>query len=242
MFGKSLKALNTRGKTEEQKKVIKYFSNTSIFRAMFGMVMSNENFDLLLNRKADEVVSKIDERVLVSHGIDVNEVNEIQPILIEGYYAGSHYFKLFKDNTFRASEYQMTYLMFSEKQMYAYSYVFDMTSADATEQTNEYFYEDITNIKVTLEKTDCLKPRPSNFIVGWTIAVVLGILLSFLVLPAIVAIIGVIVLCFFGFSRTVTESLILRITVPGDEFVCAMKPENIEAVQGMKAKIREKKR
>jgi len=30
--------------------------------------------------------------------------------------------------------------------------------------------------------------------------------------------------------------------VPGDEFVCVMKPENIAAIQGMKAKIREKKK
>ena len=61
--------------------------------------------------------------------------------------------------------------------------------------------------------------------------------MGFLILIA-----GVILSVYLGYSRRVVSNLTLRLTVPGDEFVCVMNPENIEAIQGMKAKIREKKK
>lgn len=242
--------MGERGKTKEQKKIVRYFRCTGFWGMFFRI--SHSVFDSLLDRKAEEVTSQIAKRALEAHGMDVDEVKEIPPIFVEDYYLGSPYFKWFRDNTFRASKYQMSYLMFSEKQIYAYSYIFDMASADTDEQTKEFFYEDITSIDIVKTQRDRLAPRPLEYIIGGIACLIIGFLLilygfsesmsllgfiGFLVLIA-----GVILTWFRGFSRRLVDGLSLRVTVPGDEFVCAVNPDNIEAIQGMKAKIREKKK
>ena len=252
----------SRGKTKEQKMVIRYFGSISFSDIFLGWItsgiwfiiffvrrLSNATFDSLLESKADELALRLEERALTVHGMDASEVNEIPPILTEGYYSGSRYFKISRDQKFRASEYQMTYLMFSDKQMYAYSYIFDLTSADTSEKTKEYFYEDITNVEASKEQIDFPAPRPSEFIIAGIACIIIGLLtmmlgiripyIMLLGFPILVA--GVILTAFLGYSRRVVENLVLKLTVPGDSFVCAMNPENMEAIQGMKAKIREKK-
>ena len=252
--------MGMRGKTAEQKKVVKYFMSTGILGMIFRI--SNSTFDNLLNSKADELVSGIEGRALETHGMDADEVKEIPPILAEGYYEGSQYFKVFRNTfhtsesqfrsseyQFRASEYQMTYLMFSDKQMYAYSYIFDLTSANTSEQTKEYFYEDITSVEVTKKQIEFPTPRPMEYLVGGIAGIILGLLLMVLstgnggvvFLGLLILVFGIIIAFFAGYSRHIVEKLFLRLTVAGDEFVCAMKPENMEAIQGMKAKIRDKK-
>jgi hypothetical protein len=237
--------MGMRGKTKEQKKIIKYFMSTGILGMIFKI--SNSTFDSLLNSKADEVVAQIENRALECHGMDADEAKEIPPILAENYYFGSRYFKMFRDLTFRASEYQMSYLMFSEKQLYAYSYIFDLTSKNTTEQTNEFFYEDITNIEVTKKQIERPVPRPMEFIVGSIASFIIGLIMllgnSVTIFFGVLLLIAGIVLLFFARnSLRVVENLILRITVAGDEFICAMNPDNITAIQGMKAKKREKKK
>ena len=251
-----------RGKTKEQKMVIRYFGSMSLSDIFLGSItlgvwfiifylrkISNATFDSLLNSKADELALRVEERALKVHGMDATEVNEIPPILAEGYYSGSLYFKICKDLTFRASEYQMTYLMFSDKQMYAYSYIFDLTSADTAETTKEYFYEDITNVEATKIQIDFPAPRPSEYIIGGIACIIIGILMMILSLKSVyllflgfpILVVGVIVTAFLGYARHVVDNLVLKLTVPGDNFVCAMSLDNMEAIQGMKAKIREKK-
>ena len=243
--------MGLHGKTQEQKKIIKYFMSTGILGMIFRI--SDSAFDNLLNSKADELVSRIEDRALEAHGMDADEVKEIPPILVENYYSGSRYFKMFRDLTFRASEYQMTYLMFSDKQMYAYSYIFDLTSDETTEQTKEYFFEDITNVEITKKQIEHPAPRPMEYIVGGYAGIIIGILLMMIGLNSgreviIILYLGLLSLAcgvylafFWGFSRRLVDSLVLRLTVPNDEFVCSMKSENIEAIQGMKAKLRDKK-
>jgi len=241
--------MGMRGKTKEQKKIVKFFMSTGLLGMIFRI--SNATFDRLLNSKADELVSGISKRALETHGMDEEEVREIPPILIEDFYGGSQYYKMFRDNTFRASEYQMTYLMFSDKQMYAYSYIFDLTSADTTEQTKEYFYEDITSVEVTKKQIEFPAPRPMEYILGGVAGIIIGLLLMVVAVSVengvvmffgfLILVAGVVLAAFLGYSRRVVEKLILRLTVPEDEFICAMNPNNITAIQGMKAKIREKK-
>jgi tetrahydromethanopterin S-methyltransferase subunit F len=126
--------------------------------------------------------------------------------------------------------------LFSEKQLYAYSNTFDLTSYETSEITQEFFYEDISSIDVTINEVEYLKPRSMGFLIGCWIAIILGFILGF-----IPTIIGILLLIFAGHTRGIVKNLVLKITVPNDEFVCVMKPDNLKAIQGMKAKIREKK-
>ena len=237
-----------RGKTKEQKKVIKYFLSTGLLGAIFKI--SNEEFEAIMGQKVQWFRSQIHARALQVHGMDDDEVKEIPPIYIGDYNIRSRFRKIFKDLRFRASGYQMSYLLFSDKQMYAYKYNFDLTCADTTEQTKEYFYCDITDVEVIHEGVELPDPRPLKYKLGGIGAILLGVILMlafmrspgvgiFFLLCGIVA--GIILLCFLGFTRTVYHNLVLRLTVPGDVYECAMNAENIPAIQGMKAKLREKK-
>jgi len=240
--------MGLRGKTKEQKQIIKYFMSTGILGMIFRI--SNSTFDNLLKRKVDEFSSQIETRALDAHGMDYDEVKEIRPILVENHYRFSRYFKIFRDHTFRASEYQMTYLMFGEKQLYAYSYIFDLTGADTVEQTKEYFYKDITNVEVTKGQIEHPAPRPMEYIIGGIACIIIGLLLvlvsqgngGVIFLGGLILAAGVFISAFAGYSRRVIDYLILKLTVSDDEFICAMNIENIAAIQGMKAKIREKKK
>ena len=163
------------GKTGEQKRIIKYFKSTGILGAIFRI--SNDTFDNVLNNRVHELGSEIEKRSLEAHGMDSEEVQEIPPIHVENYYDESRYQKVFRDFSLRASEYQMSCLMFSEKQMYAYSHIFDLTSEETTEQTKEYFYEDITNVDVTKKEIELINPRPIGYVIGGLAAILSGIIL-----------------------------------------------------------------
>jgi ABC-type dipeptide/oligopeptide/nickel transport system permease subunit len=242
--------MQMRGRTQEQKKVIKYFNSTGLLGMIFRI--SNSTFDAILDSKIQAHSQTIEKRALAAHGMDADEVKEIPPVRVENYYTFSRYFKMFRDLTFRASEYQMSYLMFSEKQMYAYCHTFDLTTENTTVQTREYFYEDITAIDVTQRNVEYMNPRSLMYILGGIGAVILGLILCVAGMEEVNAIVSFIGVCFviaglvvgifMGYSRSIVKTLVLRLTVAGDEFICAMKPENIVAIQGMKAKLREKKK
>ena len=175
------KNINHNGKPEDQKKVVQYLNGIVIdstfwllllFTYGIGVVirhminlMTNDDFDKLLDSKSKGVASQIADRALKSHGMDADEVREIPPILAEDFYPKSRFSKLCRDLSFRASEYQMTYLMFSEKQLYSFRHTFDLTSADTDEQTNEFFYEDITSVDITKTQRDMPVPRSWLYIV-----------------------------------------------------------------------------
>jgi uncharacterized coiled-coil protein SlyX len=175
------KNINHDGKPENQKKMVQYLNGIVIdstfwFLLLFtfgiGVIirhisnlMTNNDFDRLLNVKKEKIASQIAARALESHGMDADEVREIPPILAEDFYPKSRFSKLFRDLTFRASEYQMTYLMFSEKQVYSFKHTFDLTSTDTDEQTNEFFYEDITSIDIAKKQRDMPVSRSWQYIV-----------------------------------------------------------------------------
>ena len=237
--------LTDKGKTKEQKNIIRFF-RPGLLRAIFPI--STDFFMSVLEKKKKEHGENILEKALAKHGMDKDEVKEIPPIFIEDYYGASEYYKITQDYTMYASQYQMTCLTFSDKQVYAYSVLFDTTSNNTEIHTDEYFYKDITNLNVIHDKVELVNPRhwcyplSAILLLGFGYSLIfstfsgLGLYLGFASFIS-----GLITLFFLGFSRTVEDKLILRLTVPGDVFECAMKIENIPAVQGMKAKIREKK-
>lgn len=237
--------MGMRGRTTEQKNIIRYFKSTGILGLIFRI--SDATFDQILNTWIHKCRSWIAERAQSLSGVDADEIKEIPPFLVENYYPDSRFIKMFRDHTFRASEYQMSCFMFSDKQIYIYNYIFDLTSANTTEQTREYSYEDITDVEVTKKVVEFANPRSLQYLLGGIAAILLGLVMTFIpgvgwffLLAGVVT--GIVLIGFLGYTRSTADYLSLRLTVPGDEFICAIKAENINTIQSMKAKIREKKK
>lgn len=118
-----------------------------------------------------------------------------------------------KDRKWRSSAYQISWIFFSDTQVYVYQYTFNMDEDGKKESTEEYFYKDITNFstssdtveKEVLEKVSCKGEAT--------------------------------------YTRKNVDSNRFAMVVPGDKFYCSMEQSDYteRAIQGMKAKLREKK-
>lgn len=210
------------GKTEEQKKVIDYFLSEG---GCLSKAMKDAEYDQMVNKVLKSI--NWEEKVLSRLGIDNSQINEIEPIITEGYYTYSSDLnksdknnkpkvldKTGKDGNFRSSAYQKTYMYFSSEQVFLYQMTFYMNSSDTEEVAKEFFYKDITSfstisktLECIIEKTSgCLKKKSSvdrNFI-------------------------------------PLTE---FKLIVPGDEFSCSLIGNELRegSLQALKAKLREKK-
>ena len=199
-----------KGRTEEQKKVIKYFLGGG---GCLSSTIQDEEYDALVQAKAKSMDFK--QKALNKIGLDESQVNEIEPVHFEGYYFDEKktYAKWGKDRVWRSSAYQVSWLFFSSTQVYVYQYTFNMDEDGKKESTEEYFYRDITNFSTssdTVEK-EVLNKVNCN---GQAIYV-----------------------------RKNVDSNRFALVVPGDKFYCSMEQSDYteRAIQGMKAKLREKK-
>ncbi|MBR2722042.1 MAG: hypothetical protein IKB75_04605 [Clostridia bacterium] len=207
-----------KNKTPEQEKVIRYFYNQP--KGCFGKVMSDAEYDKMVNdflaknnSFKDKAISKI--------GLDESEISLIAPVCIKGYLFDDKkaYAKCGKDDKlWRSSMFQVSWIFFSETQVYLYQYTFNFDENGKKESSEEYFYKDVVNFssseetveKVTWEsKKGCLgKPGPLERV-----------------------------------TREV-ENVRLSIVVPGDKMYCAatVTDDSFEtSIKGMKNLLREKK-
>jgi len=203
-----------KGRTPEQQSVIKYFIGSGGgCLSMFSSGLSDEQYEGMVMSKAKATDFKA--KALGKIGLDESQVNEIEPIHFEGYRFDDKDAdaKFGKDGKWRSSMYQISWVFFSSTQVYVYQYSFSMTEDGRKEQTEEYFYKDITNCsttsdtveKVVVEKSGCKGEEKV--------------------------------------TRKNVDSTQFTIVVPGDKFRCSMVQSEYseKAVQGMKAKLREKK-
>ncbi len=129
-----------KGKTEEQKKVIRYF----VLEGCLAGTMSDSDYDSMVNARAQSMDFK--QKALEKHGIDIDQVQEIPPVHFEGYvFDNKSFAKRGKDNVWRSSKYQTTWIFFSDTQVYFYQYTFNLDESSKRESTDEYFYKDIVN-------------------------------------------------------------------------------------------------
>lgn len=204
-----------KGRAPDQQKVIKYFYGV---KGCFSKGMSDEEYDAMVMAKAKSMDFK--QKALGKIGLDESQVNEVAPIHFEGYYFSEEkdktqtFAKFGKDRLWRSSAYQITWIFFSSTQVYVYQYTFNMDEDGKKEDTQEYFYKDITNFSTTSDTVE--KPVPAK--TGCTGNVTK-----------------------YELKNVDTTSFML--SAMGDKLKCAMKQtdENEKAVQGMKAKLREKK-
>ncbi len=199
-----------KGRTPDQQKVIKYFYGDS---GCLSKGLSDQEYEAMIQAKLSSIDFK--QKALNKIGLDESQVSEIRPVRFDGYVFDDKkaYARCGKDRIWRSSAYQVSWIFFSNTQVYVYQYTFNMDEDGRRESTEEYFYRDITNFstssdaveKEVVDKVSCT---------GKT-----------------------------TYIRKNVETNRFALIVPGDKFYCSMKQSDYseKAIQGMKAKLREKK-
>ena len=175
--------------------------------------MTDEEYEGMIMAKAKSMDFK--QKALDKIGLDESQVNEVAPIHLENYLFNDKntYSRRGKDGLWRSSAYQISWIFFSSTQVYVYQYTFNMDEDGKKEHTEEFFYKDITNFSTT-----------SDTIEMWTVSKV--------------SCTGKVT-----YVRTNVETNRFQLSAMGDKFYCAMQQNDYteKAIQGMKAKLREKK-
>jgi hypothetical protein len=205
-----------KGRTPEQQSVVKYFLKGE---GCLSKNITDAEYETLIRNRVNSLNSK--QKALDKIGLDESQVNEIPPVYFEGYVFESEkkneelLAKVGKDREWRSARYQVSWLFFSDTQVYLYQYTFNMDEDGKKEATNEYFYKDITSFSTSSDTVEALVTVEKGGCLSKTIEL---------------------------FSKAVdTERFALA--VPGDKFYCSLtKKQDTEGViQAMKAKLREKK-
>lgn len=134
------------GKTAEQKKVIHYFLDEG---CRFG-VMEDEQYMSMVKAKVDSLNLK--EKALNAIGLDEDELKEIPPVCLGGFDLRKEWVRKTESGKWVSSAYQVTWLFFSDTQVFFYSYRFNLDEDKKREISQEFFYKDVTSITVTTEE------------------------------------------------------------------------------------------
>jgi len=202
-----------KGRTPEQQKVIKYFYGVS---GCLKKGMKDEEYESMVMARVKGTDFK--QKALDKLGVDESQVNEVAPIHFEGYWLPDDEKDKNKvrvrqgKDKIRTSAYQISWIFFSSTQIYVYQYTFHMDEEGKRERTEEYFYKDVTNFS-TVSSTVETKISKVNCRGNITD------------------------------KRINVDKNEFAIIVPGDKFSCAMDQNEYteRVIQGMKAKLREKK-
>lgn len=200
-----------KGRTPEQQKVIKYFMADD---GCLSKKISDEEYQQLVQSRYASVNFK--QKALDKIGLDESQVNEIPPQEFKGWLKeGNVMRKRGKDNIVRSSAFQVSWVFFSDDQLYVYQYTFNMNDDGNKETTEEYFYKDVTNFS-----TSSSNKEEESWEAGK------GCLSK---VPTLV--------------RGNVNIEAFSIIVPGDRFICAMTDisEAEDKIKAMKNKLREKK-
>lgn len=200
-----------KDRTSEQKDAIDYVCYVT---GCFGKpLVSDEEYDQMVMAKVKSTNWK--ERALNKIGLDESQVSEVEPIHLEAFYFDEKTIDRFgEDKKWRSSRYQISWVFASDTHIYVWQYTFSMINDEKRERTEEYFYKDITNFSTrtgTYEKETGELEGCLSKKIEWTRKNV-------------------------DFNQFV-------VVVPGDKFECSTEDsEYVESsVQGLKAKLREKK-
>lgn len=202
-----------RGRSEEQQKVIKLFlGGTGCLDSFSGL--TDEAYEQMVMQKVASVDFK--RRALDKIGLDESQVNEIEPVHLENYYFDKKKaYSKYSRNLRRwiSSAYQISWIFFSATEVYLYQFTFHMDEDGYKELTEEYFYKDIVNFAAITENIEVSVVDAVNCIGQAT------------------------------YRRGIIANALLSVKVSGASFECATVASDYfeRSVQGMKAKLREKK-
>lgn len=200
-----------KGRTPEQQSVIKYFYGAG---GCLSKGLTDEQYDDMVRKTAASMDFKA--KAFAKIGLDESQVSEIEPVHFEAYYytdKNDNLNKFGKDYKWRSSEYMVAWIFFSDSQIYVYQYTLNMCSGSKKEQTLDYFYKDVTNLSAASETYEKVVVDKVSC-TGTT-----------------------------TYARKSVDVNEFRLVVPGDKIICSMDQNDYteRAIQGMKAKLREKK-
>lgn len=212
---------NSDGKGNEittsykDKVVLQYFAG-EMQSGCFGSKpkYTDKDYDDILLKWINENAS----RACALHriGADESQVSEIAPICFQGFESESGFVGRYGlDGKFRTTQYSVTWLFFSDSQIFVFNIFFDLLYHKTKIITYEYFYKDITNFSSIFSSYEYEK-----------LTEIKGCMRK-------------------GVNKELKkiETQKFSIVVPGDSFSCSVSGvANIEdIIQGLKQKLREKK-
>lgn len=195
--------------------ILQYFSEERKSGCLGGgSDRKDQDFDSVLLKTINENASK--ECALRRINIDESQVCEVEPICFQGFEAERGFLGRYGlDGRFRTSQYSVTWLFFSDSQIFVFNIFFDLLYHKTKIVTYEYFYKDITNFSSIYSSYECERITEKK-----------GCFKS-------------------GFDKKLEkiETQKFSIVVPGDSFSCSVSGvADIDSrIQGLKQKLREKK-
>lgn len=132
-----------KNRTPEQKQVIRYFNASGIFRKKW----SDAEYDEFVSK----AIPNLKQRAIAKIGLDEDQLKEIDPVCMQGYSFKHAYQMPGKDGLWRSSAYQITWIFFSDTQVYLYQKDINFDDNQEKEHMEEYFFKDITNFATTSE-------------------------------------------------------------------------------------------
>lgn len=141
----------SRGKNEQQKKVIRYFVDDS-FLGKFLKMKDDEYLQMVSDVKSS---LNLKAKALEKLGVDEDQVKEITPLELEGWRFDKAYAKKNDQGKYISSKYCISWVFCSDDQLYLYQYYFDMDEDKKKETTHEFFYSDITSVSTASDTEKC---------------------------------------------------------------------------------------
>ncbi len=210
-----------QGRNSEQCKVIHYFYGIPQGGCMGfgGKLMSDKDYDKMVEETLEKN-NYFKDKAIAKIGLDESEISLIQPVCIQGYWFDEKkaYAKYGSDFKWRSSAYQVSWLFFSETQVYLYQHLINFDEASKKESCEEYFYKDVVNFASSEETVEKKVYVPTKGCFGKEGA------------PRV--------------EMKSVETVRLSIVVPGDKMYCSatVTDDAFEnSIKGMKALLREKK-
>ena len=161
---KLIAAEKKKGRTKEQCKCIDFFYSVDDGgkkKGCFSSVTKPMTMDQYLTY-VDGLANSLNikERAIEKIGLDESEISEIEPINLASFvrkgdgvevkYENMKIGKLIKP-VMVSNKYSTTWIFFSQKQIYTYTYIFDTLTDSIEEYTRDFFYRDITCIRTEHE-------------------------------------------------------------------------------------------
>lgn len=134
-----------QGKTEEQRQNIAYLFNKPVVAGgcfKSAQYMTDEEYLRRVNEKKKSL--GLYARAIEQIGLDIEELQEIPPVGLENFIYNNEWVKQTKTGLWVSSAYEVTWIFFSNDQIYLYQYIFNMDEDRKKEFTEEYFHQDVT--------------------------------------------------------------------------------------------------